>query len=456
MSTSDIPAKQTGESTQLIASLDRSAVTPRHGMIYATVAAGHLCDGFDINLTGFVLPGIVAALSLSTAQAGFFGSSVFLGMFVGSLTIGFVADRFGRKPALMLGIGVYALFSIFVAFSWNYTSLLWLRIIEGFGLGAEVPMVFTYLSEFLPTRVRGPLLASTVGIWQFGTVIAAVVALAVLPSFGWQGMFIVGGLFGILVLVSMLGLLPRSVRHLLVRGREAEAGRVARSVSTVDPSTLTGSSVGGPIAGASILNILQGRYLRHTIGLWIMQFAGGFAFFGIAVWLPSIFTKMGFTLVNGIEYVAIITCCGAVGNFVAGLLLNRIGRRGTLAVFFVLGGGFMFGWATASSSTMILTFGALAFFFAAGGGGGPLFAYSSELYPTRSRGVGTGWGAAWQRIAGIVAPSALGLVLSVTTGSFVFFAIIGAVLIVGGLSAWLFCYETRGKTLETIAGELGG
>jgi len=438
---------------QITASLDRSGFTRAHLWLYLLVVLGHTFDGFDINMMGLVLPGIGAEFRVPPVAIGYLASSVFTGMLVGSIAIGMLADRIGRKRALIFSVGFYGVTSLAAAFAWNYNSLVIIRIIEGFGLGAEVPLVFTYLSEFMPRRRRGVLLASSVFFWQGASFLAALAAVVVVPAFGWRGMFVLG-VVPSLVLVVLFCRLPESVRFLLARGRVDEAERIARRFSTVDPAQLSVAELPPPDAEARLRDLLRFGYLRATLSIWIMQFCGGAVFAGLAVWLPSILLRMGFPVVRSFLFTAAITGAGALGNIGAGLLLDRIGRRFTLALFFLLGGVLMLAWGFAESAPAVVAIGACTAFFGAGGAGGPLFTYTSEVYPTRFRGAGTGWAAGWQRIGGIVAPIVLGALLAGAGSSYRVFAIMAASLLVGGLAVLALGFETRGKSLEQISLEL--
>ncbi|MCJ2068502.1 MFS transporter [Methylobacterium sp. J-030] len=440
---------------QLLESLDRSALTPKHWRMYVTAALGHLFDGFDINMMGFALPGIVAAFALSPAQAGILASSVFIGMLIGSTCVGFLADRFGRKWTMVGAITAYCALSCAVAFAWSHDALLVLRILQGIGLGAEVPLVFTYLSEFIPTRRRGLMLASTVAFWQGSSFLAAMVALFIIPAFTWRGMFIAGAVPG-LVLIVLWVMLPESVRFLIARGRLEQAGRIVDDLSTIDPRTLPPPRHRPPAEPAHLSAILRGGYLRPTASIWLMQLTGGAVFFAVAIWLPSIFARMGFPVVKSFAFTGLIAGTGALGNIAGGLLLDRWGRRTTVPVFLCVGGLLMFAWGQATESWSILGLGALTAFFASGGAGGPLFAYTSEVYPTRYRAVGTGWAAAWQRIGGIVAAPMLGWMLGSGAPNDAFFTALSVLLLIGGVGGYLLGYETRGKSLEAVTAELAG
>jgi putative MFS transporter len=448
---------------QLIESIDNSRFTRRHALIYSTVVTGHLCDGFDSNLTGYILPGVIVAFAVTKYEAGFIGSSVSVGMLIGALGIGFVADRAGRKLAFMLGMAIYSVLSLVLCLAWNYESLLVLRMLQGIGLGAEAPLVFTYLAEFMPARIRGRLVGTSIFGWVFASAIAGLVAIPVLPAFGWRGMFFIGGILGLVILAVAALTLPESVRSLIARGRLAEATRIANWLSSVPPESMPADAAGLGAAGtdvatsptlSSTMDILRGAYRRYTLAIWAMQFIAGFAFFGIAVWLPSIFVSMGFKLTQSLTFVVVIASAGAVGSLVSGQLIDRLGRRNTLWLFFALSGCLMFAWSAARSGPAILVIGGLADFFAVGAGGAALYAYTSELYPTHARGIGTAWAASCQRLAGAIAPTALGYVLGHTASNFGFFSIIGAGELVAAVLAFFFCFESRGKTLEEITAAL--
>jgi len=455
MNSSHDAAAAQGQADRLLDSLDQSAFTPRHRRMYTTVALGHFFDGFDINMMGLVLPGIIAAFALTPPQAGVLASSVFLGMFAGSTLVGLVADRYGRRRAMIASILAYCLLSLATACAWSHTSLLTLRILQGIGLGAEVPLVFTYLSEFMPTRRRGLLLASSVFFWQASSFFASFVAIAVVPEYTWRGMFVVGALPGILLLL-MWARLPESVRFLVGKGKLQEAAGIVHGLSTVDPASLPARTRPPAPQPAHVREIVSGRYLKPTLGIWLMQFTGGAVFFGLAIWLPSIFAKMGFPIVRSFAFTGIITGAGALGNLAGGLLLDKLGRRATVSLMLGVGGLLMFAWGQAQTPAAILTLGALTALFASGGAGGPLFAYTSEIYPTRFRAAGTGWAASWQRIGGIVAAPALGWLLGTGAPGYTFFVVMGVVLLIGSIGGYVLGYETRGKSLEDITAALSG
>lgn len=439
---------------RLFASLDQSAFTNRHAWLYTVITLTHLTDGFDLLMIGVVLPGIVAAFKLTPPEAGFLASSVFMGMTVGAITITYLGDLIGRKKALLICVALYGVLSLLAATSWDYRTILTMRLLQGLGLGAEIPLVLTYLLEFVPVRRRGMLAAATISLWQFAGLFAALAAILIIPAFSWRGMFVLGAIPA-LVLAVVLAYLPESVRYLLYRKRVVEAEQVVRCFSSIDPDKVEVQAKAAQApAEVRLRDILRGKYLRYTLGAWIMSVNWAMAFFGIAVWLPSILMRIGFTQIHSFAYTAAITGAGGAGVFLSGVFMDWMGRRATMASCFFVGGMSMIAWGFSTTSTAILFFGMLTAFTGTGGVAGCLFIYICEIYPTQFRATGAGLSTAWQRIGGIIAPSILGLLIGANEAIFSSFVLLGINLIIGGIAAVALTYETRGKALEQISADL--
>src|ERR1044072_1489214 len=236
---------------QLLRALDRSRMTARHVGLYVVSALGHFFDGYDVQVIGVILPAITLYFHLPAGQAGVLGSSTAFGMLFGALFVGFVSARIGRKSALMLALSVFALFSLLSAFPPNFGWLVPFRVLTGAGLGAEVVTMYAYISEFLPARLRGTLLTTSSMFWQLASVVAAVLAIAVVPAFGWQGMFVIGALPAVVVVV-IWRMLPESVRFLVAWDRLSDATKIVRELSSVDPKDVpadTKTQATAPTAG---------------------------------------------------------------------------------------------------------------------------------------------------------------------------------------------------------------
>jgi putative MFS transporter len=183
-----------------------------------------------------------------------------------------------------------------------------------------------------------------------------------------------------------------------------------------------------------------------------MELCAGAFLYGLSTWLPSILEKKGIGLLGSLTYTAVITATGVLGAVLAGFVAKRVGRRPTIAFPLLLSGALCLWWGTASTTVPVVVLGCAATFFGSGIAGSTLFVYASELYPTFNRATGLGWAAAWQKAGGLVIPTVIGWVLALHSPSYVFFVLFAVVSVLAGASALLATVETRGRTIEQIAG----
>ena len=437
---------------QLLGRLDASAFTARHLALYVLLLAGHFLDGFVINVTGVVLPGVIKGFHLTSGQAGIFSSVLFGGMLVGAAVTGMVSDRLGRKYPLIACLLVFAVFSLLAAFAWNYPALLTFRALQGVGLGAEIAVVLPYIAEYVPSGKRAPMMTTATAGWLLGLPAAALVGAAIVPSLGWRAMFVAGAL-PILVALLMIRWLPESVRYLVRRGRNEQAAVVVAMLAG-DAEVTELPPVEPRSTPGSVRKLLSRDYLRYTLAIWLMELCAGAFLYGLSTWLPSVLEKRGISLLGSFAYTGIITAVGVVGSILAGQLVNRTGRRRVLAAGFGLSGLLCLWWGAAGGTAGVLVLGSLATFFGSGLAGSTLFAYVGELYPTYNRATGLGWAAAWQKAGGLIIPTVIGFVLAAHAGSYVFFVLFAVISVIAGIAALAATFETKGKTVEQITAEV--
>lgn len=445
--------------TRLLGRLDRSPFTARHARAYLTALAGHFFDGFTINLTGFVLPGITATFALTSGEAGAVSSVLFAGMLVGAIVAGAVSDRLGRRYPLAVALLIFGGFSVLAATASTYGTLLTARTLQGVGLGAEIAIVLPYIAELVPSRARGPLVTLATAAWLIGLPVAAGVAVGLVPAFGWRAMFVIGAI-PLLIGITVALTLPESVRYLLRRGRRDEARAVAAKLTREDvPATAEAGEAADAASGeqgsaGSVRNLFRGRYFRYTVAIWVMEVCAGAYLYGLSTWLPTVLESRGIGLLSSFAYTGIITAAGVTGAIVAGQVVNRVGRRWALAPAFLLSGLLCLLWGAVDSTAAVVSTGAIATFFGSGIAGSTLFVYASELYPTSSRATGLGWAAAWQKVGGLLMPVTVGVVLSWHAPSYVFFVLFAVISAIAAVSGLIATFETRGKTVEQIEAEL--
>jgi putative MFS transporter len=435
--------------------LDGLPFTRKHRKLLLGSGVGWALDAMDVGLISFVMAALAVHWSLSSTELSWIGSIGFVGMALGAALGGLLADRIGRRQVFAATLLVYGLATGAAALSTGIAMLIVLRFVVGLGLGAELPVASTLVSEFAPRKVRGRVVVALEAFWAVGWILAALIGYFVVPTSddGWRWALAVGLVPAVYALVIRFGL-PESVRYLEARGRHDEAERVVREFEdSAGVGASADASTGSPVAADTApptaepaRESLWSRRLRgRTAALWIVWFGINFSYYGAFIWLPSLLVAQGFDLVKSFGYTLIITLAQLPGYAVAAWLIEVWGRRVTLAVFLAgsaVSAG-LFGLAD-SPATIIAAGMALSFFNL--GAWGALYAIGPELYPTPTRGSGTGAAAAFGRIASILAPLLVPVLLK-AGGSGMVFGVFAAAFVVAALAAFTLP-ERKGVALE--------
>ncbi|TME87385.1 MAG: MFS transporter [Chloroflexi bacterium] len=435
-----------------VARLDRVPVNRFHTWLLITSGLGWMFDAMDVLLIGFLVTPITKEFTLAPAQVGLVASAGFVGMFLGAAISGRLADRYGRRPIFQATLVLFSIGAVLSALAPTFELLLAARVIAGLGLGGELPVVATLVSEFSPRAQRGRMIVLLESFWAYGTLAAGLVALFVLPQFGWRGAFLVAALPALYV-AYLRSALPESPRYLAERGRNAEADAIVRRVERAGGGALL--TLGAAVAPArsgrtSLTELWKPAYARRTAMLWILWFGITFTYYGIFLYVPSLLAARGLSEVRSNEFFFLSTIAQIPGYFSAAWLVERWGRKPTL-VAYLLGtaaAAFLFG--NSGTGTDAFLYAALLSFFNLGAWG-VVYTISPELYPTAVRGTGAGGAAAVGRIGGIIGPF-LTPVLVPALGQSGVFAMFMILLVVTALNVWLLAEETRGRSLEDIAG----
>ena len=422
---------------------------------------GWLFDAMDTGLIAFVLPVLAREWSLTPAQVGWIGSIGLIGMALGAVLAGTIADRIGRKQVFTITVLLYSISTGLCAVAWNYESLLVFRFLVGFGLGGELPVAATLMSEYAPARLRGRFIVLLESFWGLGWLVAACIAYLLIPVFGWQAAFFIGALPALYVFLLRLHM-PESIRYLLAKGRVDEAKAIVRDIERqlrlperpfldqLAPHRVQAEQVETP--GFSALWAKGMR--RRTVMLWLAWFGIVFSYYGIFMWLPSMVFAQGFAIVKTFEYVLIMTVAQLPGYYAAAYLVDVIGRRYTLGLFLLLSGVCSYFFGNAGDVSALLGWGAAMSFFNLGAWG-VIYTYTPEQYPTAMRALGSGWAAGFGRIGGMIAPMLVGVMLASAfpmSGIFMMFA---AVFVVISGTVLLLGRESKQQTLEELEQTLG-
>lgn len=438
------------------ARLERLPLTSYQNIIFAIIATAWLFDSLDLGALTFLLGSIKSSFALSAAQAGLLSSMSFVGMAFGAGLSGVLADRFGRSRVLQFSIILWGVGGLCCALAPTATTLGAGRILVGFGMGAEFPAALAILSEMTPAKHRGRYMAILEGFWPIGFVCTGLLALAILPHYGWRGVFIAEAIPAVFVLV-VRQFVPESPRWLEDRGDHARAGatmtRIEASVRRafgreLPPPSLAQSTPAGE-RRLSLMELWAPGYARRTMMLWLLWFFALLGFYGLTTWLGALLQQAGFAVTKSVYYTILISLAGIPGFFTAAYLIEAWGRKATLVTMLAGSAATAYLYGTASTQATLIVFG-LLMQFCLFGMWSAVYAYTPELYPSRARATGVGCASAVGRVGSLIGPYAVGVILPVIGQGGVFSLGAGA-FVIAALAVAVFGEETRGRALEEIA-----
>lgn len=411
--------------------------------------AGWAADAMEVLIISFVLPAVMKAWNLSSQQAGFLGTAIFVGMLLGAWFWGTLSDYIGRRWGFQLTVAMDSVFGFLSALAPNFPVLVLLRALTGFGVGGTLPVDYAIFAEFLPREKRGHYLVILESFWALGTVVAAGLAWLLVPRLGWRWLLAISAVPGIII-YFIRRYVPESPRYLLISGREQEALAVLNQVAKENGASVRFAAL-APVprtTRVTVTALWRGPYARITLMLWIVWFAISLGYYGVFIWLPRIFVQQGFTFLRTYQNVFLMALAQLPGYFSAAYLVERWGRKPTLGVYLVLSGVFTYLFAVANNLSAILAAAIWMSFFNLGAWGA-LYAYTPELYPTEMRTTGMGWASGMTRIAGALAPILGGYLLPISLP--LALTVYAAAFILGGLTVLVLGRETRGQPLGDVA-----
>ena len=431
--------------------LENAPLSKWHVKFLLITAAAWAFDAMDTGIISFVIAELARQWGLSGAQIGALGSSGLAGMALGAMFAGGLADKFGRKKVLLAMMVLAGAGSILCAISWDFASLLSFRCVVGFGLGGQLPVAVTLVSEYAPAKHRGKMLVWLESSWAVGWLAAAVTAYFAIPKLGWQSAFYIGAAPIIWALV-IAKTLPESMLFLLKNGRENEALSIVKNINK--DALISGvknlpqdTAPKKRMSGANFTILFSKEFIKRTICLWALWFGLVFSYYGIFMWLPTLLFKAGFDIVKSFWFVLIMTLAQIPGYVAAALLVDRIGRKNTLGAFLLGSAAAAYFFGGAQNEAQIIVWGCLMSFFNLGAWG-VIYAYTPENYPTKIRATGSGWASACGRVGGIVAPMAVAWLFTDASKFSLVFALFAAVLIAAAIIVMLIGKETKQEALE--------
>jgi MFS transporter, putative metabolite:H+ symporter len=449
--------------TVLSARIERLPFSGFHRRLLIMGGLGYSFDAMDAAVIAFVLPVLRTAWHLSSVQIGVLASANFIGFFFGALVAGTLGDLIGRRKVMMSALAIYCVASLFSGMVNDWTAFLGLRIVAGFGTGAESAIIAPFLSEFVARRYRGTFTGALAGFFSFGFVAAALLGYLIVPTFddGWRAVIFITAT-PVVLLLWWRRALPESPRWLESQGRAAEAevilsamessaARQGEALPALDPQDLADRPP-SESRGTLLRNygtLLSRKHFRITSMTWLMWLSITFSYYSFFTWIPSLLVQNGMTITKSFAYSLVIYVAQVPGYFSAAWFNEKIGRQATIVAYMLCGGLAAIGLAFAKSDGEIMLAGVLLSFFMNGTYAG-VYAYTPEVFPTQVRATGSGLASAVGRIGGIVAPILVGFVYP-TLGFAGVFGMTTAVLLLGAAAVSIMGIRTRGRSLEDIA-----
>jgi putative MFS transporter len=430
--------------------LEKQPLRRFHYILLAITSLVYGLTGMNVMLISVALPRISAEWSLDPPAAGLLASFGYVGMFLGALSSGFIADRIGRKPTMIVMILTGAMFTGLCGLAPSYEIMAAFRLIAGFGLGGTLPLPGVYMSEYPPARYRGRFVGIVETAWVYGAILSVVFGYIMIPEYGWRAAF--NAAYIPLILIPFIAIqVPESIRFLERRGRIEEIKSIFRRYELVEDVEKLDLRPQPP-QKVSIKRLISGEYLGRTLILWILWAALVYTYHGIFIWLPSIYAdRLGFSIVKSLEWVLMVTLVQVPGYYSAALLLDKVGRKPILAFYLAVAGAASLLLSTTRDISMILIYSCVISFFNLGAWAG-LYAYTPELYPTELRGTGSGAAASIGRAAGILAPYLTGYLMYISGGElFYAFLVFALVHLVAAAVTGAFGEEAKGRRLEEIS-----
>jgi AAHS family 4-hydroxybenzoate transporter-like MFS transporter len=364
-----------------------------------------LADGFDAAAMGYVVPALTREWGLASHAFGTVLSASLVGLAVGALAAGPVADRIGRKPVLVVSVLAFGAFSLACVWAGSLTTLTTWRFLTGLGLGAATPVAVTLLNESVPVRHR-PLLTNGMFCgFTLGAALGGFAAAAVIPAFGWAGVFVLGGLVPVLLAVVAAFALPESARF--------------AEVATQD--------------GSKGVAVILSRGLRlRTLMLWIAYFMGVLVLYLITSWLPTLVKESGLSLQSAALIAALFPLGGTLGAVACGWLMGRVNPHRLIAGAFFASGALIWSLGEVVGHAIwlpALTFGAGTF---TGAAIVSMPTLAAALYPTHARASGVGWMLGIGRLGGILGAVLGGMMLKAGLPMATIFALLAVPALIAG------------------------
>jgi AAHS family 4-hydroxybenzoate transporter-like MFS transporter len=394
--------------------IDRHPITAYQIGVLVLCMLAAAIDGYDTQAIGYTAPAIAQAFNLPREVFGPVFSAGLVGAAVGALSFGPLADRFGRKRFMVAAVIIFGVFSLLTAQATTLSEFLAFRFCAGLGLGGAVPSFLALGGEFAPASKRGVFVAIAFAAFPFGGLIGALTSSYVIPHFGWQSVFYIGGAAPLLFAIVLVIWLPESLRFLIARNirlDEVRSTLMRIAPGKIPPDAQLVAAPEPEREGMPVKHLFTEGRAAKTVLVWVAFFTCFMVLVTVTAWTPTVLRSVGFSISAGALIIGLNNAGSVCASAISGFLVDRFGPYKTLVPGFILGGICLAAFGQATSSVALLAVASTLAGFFVGGTGTGLIALTAGLYPTTVRSTGIGWGMGMGRIGQVFGPLGAGFLV---------------------------------------------
>lgn len=394
-----------------------------------------MLDGFDVLAIAYAAPTITEEWGLASGQLGVVLSAGLVGMAVGALFIAPLADRFGRRKIILWCLGVIGVSMLATALAGSIASLIVARIVTGLGVGGLLASLNTMVAEYSPDRRRNFAISFLQSGYPIGALVGGLIAAPLIPAYGWEIVFIIGGAATLVMIVVGVFWMPESLHFLTARRPENALDQINRILVKLKHSTISLlPEAEGKNPQPSVKEIFSPALKSKTLLLWVSFFMSMLTLYFLLLWTPQIIVNAGLPKEQGILVGATLNGGGLVGMLLLGYFSERFGLHRLIVLFFLLGAISMVAFALIEASVVLLLVMAFAIGFFTVGGMIGLYSVAAGQYPTTLRTTGLGWGIGIGRIGAIMGPNVAGVLMDIGWEQADYFLLLAVPLVFAMLS----------------------
>lgn len=382
--------------------METERIKDRSGLkLLMVIGTAWLFDAADVALLSFIMPLLKKEMTLTDGQIGLVSSITTVGMMIGAVLFGYLADKFGKKNIIIITLLLFSVSNLFLALTTDVNQFLLVRFITGIGLGGELPVATTIIADSFLGHQRSKMLILVDSFWAIGWIFASLLAFLFMPVYGWRPTVII---------TSVMALYTLVIRRHLPEQTNVKNEKLQLSVT--------------------LKKIWSPEFRRATLCLSILWFIIMFTYYGMFLWLPSVLIKRGFSVVHSFGYTLLMSFAQLPGYFLAAYLMSKLSRKKVLGIYLIgtIIGAFLFG--TAQTVWLVVLSSCILSFFTLGAWG-IMIALTPTQYPIEIRGVGIGFTQSIGRIGATIGPYLIGFSLGIGINVATVFSYFVIALIIG-------------------------